>query len=166
MNREPCPSCGHRGFDHPSKIVAHGDRLGAAAEGYCAGCGAQRTFALLLSDERVPDGAWGNDEPSTLIDAGEWLALADQFGAIVPATIENLDRDARNEARANLAKGIAAVGEVLKFLPPDAFEPPRSAFFTARGLEVYVADRARFHRDRLEVLLEAWRDLADSFVEN
>ena len=59
-----------------------------------------------------------------------------------------------------------AVKEVLKFFPAGASEPPRSAFFTARGLEVYVADRARFKRDRLDVLIEAWRELADSFVEN
>ncbi|MDB4961747.1 MAG: hypothetical protein JWP01_1746 [Myxococcales bacterium] len=165
MSLEPC-ACGHRGFEHPSKIVAHGERLAAVASGYCESCGTMRSFELMLADARVPDGAWGNAEPSTLIDAGGWLALADHFGAQVPASIERLDRDVRDQARANLQRGIAAVGEILKFFPAGAAEPPRSAFFTPRGLEIYVADRRRFTRDRLQVLIEAWRELADSFVEN
>jgi hypothetical protein len=166
MEHEPCPACGHRGFGHPSKIVARGDRLAAAASGYCPGCGTQRTFELVLADERVPEGAWGNQAPSTLIDAGEWLEIADDFGARVPAEIGTLDRGARDLARTDLARGIAAVEEVLKFFPEGADELPRTSFFTRRGLERYLAAPARFRRDRLEVLLDAWRELAESFVEN
>ena len=114
----------------------------------------------------MPDGAWGNATPSTLIDAGEWLAIADDFGARVPAEIHGLDGGEREAARVNLAKGIAAVEEVLKFVPAGADEPPQSAFFTPRGLGVYLDARDRFRRERLEVLLDAWRELADSFAEN
>ncbi len=39
MTLEPCGSCGHQGFEHASKIVAHGDRLAAVASGYCESCG-------------------------------------------------------------------------------------------------------------------------------
>ena len=166
MEREPCPSCGHRGFGHPSKLVEKGERLAAVASGYCPSCGTQRAFELLLGDERVPDGAWGNAARSTLIDAGEWLAIADDFGALVPAEIETLDRGARELARANLAKGIAAVEEVLKFFPPGSDELPRDAFFTKRGLELYLAAPVRYRRERLDVLLDAWRELAESFIEN
>ena len=166
MEHEPCPSCGHRGFGHPRKIVAIGERVAAAASGYCPSCGTERKFELLLGDERVPEGAFGNRAPSTLIDAGEWLAIADAYGALVPAEIETLDARDRELARTNLAKGIAAVEEVLKFVPAGADEPPRSAFFTSRGLDVYLAAPVRFKRARLDVLLDAWRELAESFVEN
>ena len=166
IEHEPCPTCAHRGFGHPAKLVEHGDRLAAKASGYCPSCGEHRAFELLLADERVPPMAWGNQTPSTLIDAGEWLAIADDFGARVPAEIAGLDRGARERAREDLAKAIAAVEEVLKFLPAGSSEPPRTAFFTARGLETYMADRKRFARDRLEILAETWRELAVSFIEN
>jgi len=166
MEREPCALCGQSGFAYPSKLVERGDRLAVVANGYRASCGTDRKFELLLADERVPNGAWGNQTPSTLIDAGEWLEIADEYGAKVPAEIETLDPQQRELARANLAKGIAAVEEVLKFFPAGSDEPPRDALFTKRGLERYLADRIRFRRDRLEVLLEAWRELASSFIEN
>ncbi len=140
IGREPCAGCGAVGFAEPSRIVEHGERLGVACSGFCPSCGVQRTFELLLGEERVPPLALGNAAPSSLIDAGEWLLLADDLAA-----------------RSDVGKAIAALEEVLKFYDTGAAEPPLSAFFTATGRAAYRADAGRFARFRIEAVLDAWR---------
>jgi uncharacterized protein YjbI with pentapeptide repeats len=155
---QPCPKCGARGFAEPSRLVERGGALAVACEGYCPRCGALRVFELGLAEARVPPNAWGNADASTLIDAGEWMALADRWAEGVPVT--PADAPARARARADLARAIAALGEVVKFIPDGADAPPKSAFFTSPGREVYLADPRRFARARVVVVVEAWRDLA------
>lgn len=140
IGREPCPGCGAVGFSEPSRIIERGERLGVACSGYCPTCGALRELELLLGEERVPPLALGNAAPSSLIDAGEWLLLANEHA-------EN----------AELSKAIAALAEVLKFYEDGAAEPPMSAFFTAAGRAAYRADAGRFSRFRIEAVLDAWR---------
>jgi hypothetical protein len=122
-------------------IDDRGDLLVATARDYCAGCGTTRQFELLLAETRVPPDAWGNDDASTIIDAAQWLALSDRL------------------LSSNVARARDAVAEVLKFIPPGAQEPPRSAFFTAAGRKDYVSDPSRFRRDRLVMAMEAYDDL-------
>jgi len=147
---EPCATCGADGFSAPSRMVERGEQLGMACDGYCPRCGAARAFALELGDARVPPDAWGGTDPSTLIDAGEWLVLAETWASRAPATGPS----------AELARAIAALGEVLKFYPPGDDLPPKHAFFTARGRRAYLADPARFERAQIEIVLGAWRELA------
>jgi hypothetical protein len=146
---QPCRGCGARDFAEPSRIVERGDRLGVACAGYCPKCGAARSFELELADARVPHDAWGGADASTLVDAGEWMGLADRYAERAPV------------ARADLTLAIAALGEVLKFYAPGAADPPRSAFFTHAGRTTYIADPRRFARARIDVVLAAWRELAD-----
>jgi hypothetical protein len=158
--RQPCRACGATGFAEPSRIVEHGERLCVACRGYCPKCGAERAFELALGEERVSPLALGNAAPSTLIDAGEWIELADEIGARVPGSAAGLDPAQRAAARAELVRAIAALEEVLKFYEPGATQPPPSAFFTETGRRVYRADGRRFARFRIDAVLEAWRALA------
>jgi hypothetical protein len=158
--RQPCEGCAATGFAEPSRIVERGERLGVSCNGYCPRCGAERSFELALGEERVPPLALGNAAPSSLLDAGEWIELADEIGSRVPGSAEGLDPAQRSAARAELVHAIAALEEVLKFYEPGAAEPPMSAFFTATGRRVYLADAGRFARFRIDAVLEAWRALA------
>jgi len=160
IDRQPCPGCGHQGFAEPSRIVEHGDDLAVACNGYCPRCGAARAFELVLAEERVPPGTWGGADPSTLIDAGEWMLLAEEHSSGVPASVATLPPDDRRRARADLAVAIAALAEVAKFIPTGAERPPQGAFFTARGKQAYLAEPGRFTRTRLAAVDATWRRLA------
>lgn len=159
----PC-ACSFRGFDAPSRLVAEGEGLAVEASGYCPSCGAERRFRIALGDERVPPGELGNAAASVLIDAGQWLAIADDRSARVPANLDGLDPDRKRRARADLGEAIAALREVLKFIPVGEDTVPRSAFFTAEGKRVALADPRRLSRIRLEAVFEAWTSLAAQYA--
>jgi hypothetical protein len=161
MNLEPCPACDHRGFDAQGDLVEHGDDLAVTSRGYCPACGVERRFDLLLGESLTR--GYGGAEPSTLIDAGEWLDLADQLSRAVPADPTGLDAAARARGGAQLEQAIAAVDEVVKFIGDGEERAPRTSFFTARGKEVYLREPGRFERRRLEAVQAAWRELAQRF---
>jgi hypothetical protein len=96
---------------------------------------------------------FGGTEPSELLDAGEWLWVADLTAGNVPA-------DDRAEAHRSLSVATAAVEEVVKFIPPGADEVPGDAFWSQRGREVRAAEPGRFQLDRLLVVRDTYRDLA------
>jgi hypothetical protein len=78
----------------------------------------------------------------------------------VPAEVGRLDREARAQAAGELRTAIAALGEVVKLIPAGEDRAPKSAFFSAEGRELYLADPGRFSRLRIGAVLEAWRGLA------
>jgi hypothetical protein len=102
-----------------------------------------------LSDTVQPVSArlsYGGDEPSRLLDPGEWLELADEHAARTPAAL-------RDRAIAR-----AALEEVMKFLPPGADRIPDDVFVTDRGRAMLSATPDRFARDQLEAQLATDRD--------
>ncbi len=54
--------------------------------------------------------------PSELLDAGEWLFVAERYASIVPGQVVP-GTEAARIARQQLATAEAAMGEVLNFLP-------------------------------------------------
>ncbi len=160
MDLQPCPGCGHHGFTAACDVVERGDDLAAVSRGYCPNCGKERRFELLLDDDPVPGGGFGGERPSTIIDAGQWLALADDSSRRVPGSAAGLDGDARRRAVTELQRALAALDEVTKFLPAGADRLPTSAFFSTPGKKVYLAEPGRFQRARLEATRQAWRELA------
>jgi len=116
----------------------------------CPGCGTVRTFVFELPDwPHVEPDAFGADEPSQLIDAGEWLRLAHRWASSVPF---EPSPDPKHEKVLKLA--ISGMDEVLKFFPPDAREDdelPDEAFWTERG-RAYRAEQpfGGLRRYRLE----------------
>ncbi|MGH3930595.1 MAG: hypothetical protein ACRDTF_11535, partial [Pseudonocardiaceae bacterium] len=72
-----------------------------------------------------------------------------------------LDPSARRAARRRAATAVAAVDEVLAFLPGTAKKVPASAFRTDRGRAVYAAEPGRFTRDRLRIVRDAYQEILD-----
>ncbi len=129
----------------------------------CRACGRTRDFEFRQPEApaRPVDGAWAvGPAPSELLDAGEWLWVADMFGG-APAEPAGLSPAELAQARADLAAAGAAVEEVLKFLPPDANEVPAEAFWTERGRELRAAAPSRFLRGRLEAVRDSYRAVRD-----
>jgi hypothetical protein len=166
MQLHPCPSCGAAGFTAPSAVVLVEGVLASRFAGPCPGCGQAREFVFRLPDEILlpdPDRVrFGRDgEPSELIDAGEWLWVADQIARAVPADLSGLDEPDRTRARTDLSAAVAAMDEVLKFLPEGADAVPELACWTERGRLLYEAEPARFRRSRLAARRASYLDLRD-----
>ncbi|MCF6470287.1 hypothetical protein FAF44_18050 [Nonomuraea sp. MG754425] len=123
--------------------------------GDCESCGAPREYLFGLPERPVmPAGypTFGGAEPSELLDAGEWLWVSDLTAGNVPV-------GDGAEARRTLSVAVAAVEEVVKFIPPGADAVPDDGFWSQRGQEVRAAEPGRFQLDRLLIVRDAYRDL-------
>lgn len=153
LQLNPC-ACGATEFVTRRSVVAVGELLCSEYTGPCQGCGTVRRVRFALSDEPRPASRngvdYGGDEPSELLDPGQWLFVADRYATKTPASRDDVD----------VAQ--AAVGEVLKFLPEGVEELEASAFWTPLGLCTYHAEPGRFRRARLVAVREAYRALHES----
>jgi hypothetical protein len=61
-------------------------------------------------------------------------------------------------ARHALSVAVAAMEEILKFVPDGAARVPAGEFRTTRGREVYDAEPGRFERERLVIVRDTYRD--------
>lgn len=164
MQLEPCLSCGATGFDAPGGVILVDGVLASRFTGSCTACGQPREFVFRLPEQILvpePDQVrFGPDgEASELIDAGEWLLVAEQSARGVPASVDGLDEAGRAAARTALATVLAAMDEVLKFIPDDADAVPEQACWTTRGRLRYATEPGRFRRVRLVVRRAAYQDL-------
>jgi hypothetical protein len=154
----PC-ACGERAGLDTHRLESGTDGLVAVYEGTCPGCRTHRRFDFALDPELPPGGKFGGRSLSQVIDAGQYLAVADAAARSVPADTSQLDTDARAHARATLARAIAALEEVVKFIPAGADRVPPDALFTPAGRAVYDAEPGRFRKLRLDAVLGAYREL-------
>jgi hypothetical protein len=157
MARVPC-GCGARGFTAAGlacAVAALGEQLISRYTGACAGCGVGREFEFPIPDELVPPPGrgvrFGGDAPSQLFDPGEWLAIADEHALRVPAG----DATARIDHARDLAIAVAAIDEILKFIPPGAEACPGDRFRSAPGRAIHAAEPGRFRRVRLQATRDA-----------
>jgi hypothetical protein len=162
LELHPCSRCGEADF--PWSRHEAGEQAGwllSAYEGVCPSCGTPRRFEFRLPDDVVPPPAYGGPEPSQIIDPGEFFELGERAAvyAVVPA---DAPPDRRAVAREAAVDAVAAVEEVLKFLPPGADAVPDEAFTSDVGRVVYAADPRRFGRERLESLLRTRRQALDT----
>lgn len=165
MELNPCGVCGALEIAPGSSITEVDGQLVTRFAGPCPGCGTVREFAFQLpADEPFPDEeepAFGDDRPSTLVDPGQWLWVADLIAESIPADDSTLGPEERWQARFDLRIAAAAVAEAAKFLPRDADAVPVEALWTDRGQAVYREEPARFRRLRLAASHRAFRELAD-----
>ncbi|MGW5189168.1 hypothetical protein ACWEOO_07940 [Kribbella sp. NPDC004138] len=119
--------------------------------GACAGCGAEREYLFSPPYQGLDDSTtFGGPEPSELVDAGQWLAVADRIAGEVPA-------DDRSEAaRTVMEYAHQAVREVLKFVPPAADAVPEEAFWTDAGRAERDREPGRFRVDRLLAVRDSY----------
>jgi hypothetical protein len=158
LDLHPC-DCGSVETDWESGVVAVDATLATAYSGTCSACGAEREFVFALPEREVPPEGFptfGGPEPSQLLDAGEWLWVADLTAGNVPPD----DPDAAHRA---LTIARAAVEEVLKFIPDDQDDLPDQAFWSERGTRVRAEEPGRFGRERLMIVRDTYRDLAAEY---
>jgi hypothetical protein len=107
--------------------------------------------------------------PSPLIDAGQWLDMAETYveqavEAEMAAAGAPGDRELHEEALLAWRFAVDVAAEALRFLPDGAAELPASAFWTERGRAARRADPGRFTRAALVHRVETYRQLRDDFV--
>ena len=182
VSLHPC-ECGETAFD-PDEIVAQtveGD-LVARHRGTCAACGRQRWFVFALSERsHEPDAlaSWaGPDEPSEIIDAGQWLRVSDDLQAVAEVMarggVEGAELGLWGQIASGasprellwslLARSASAVDEVLKFVRPGSAELPEAAFWTADGERLRAQQPERFTREALEALRGERRGFVQSLA--
>jgi hypothetical protein len=155
LDLRPC-DCGSVETRWESGVVAVGATRAAAYSGTCSSCGAEREFVFALPErEVIPEAfpTFGGPEPSQLLDAGEWLWVADLTAGNVPPD----DPEAAHRA---LTIARAAVDEVVKFIPDGEDDVPDRAFWSERGARVRAEEPGRFRRERLMIVRDTYRDLA------
>jgi hypothetical protein len=94
---------------------------------------------------------FGGPEPSELLDAGQWLQVADSAVAVVPTDPV--------EAGKVLAVAQAAIAEVIKFVPAGADAVPEDEFWTPEGQAVREAEPGRFRLERLLIARDTYHEL-------
>lgn len=147
----PC-DCGAAGELTFSMIERDGTPV-ALYEGVCPGCGQTRRFEFAVPAEPVPGRAYGGEQPSAIIDAGEFLWYSDRAAERAAST-----DPADPRGRSALDGAIAALDEVLKFIPAGADAVPREAIGSEVGQAVYDANPDRFTRERLNYRRELLQD--------
>ena len=164
MSRRRC-ACGSTGFSrHPplhSDVTMIGGDLASRHTAGCAGCVGVRRFTFRLPARIIQPPAtgvvYGGEQPSELLDPGEWLAVAEEFARSVPA-----GAPLEGAARHRLESAVAAIDEVGKFVPAGAAEVPASAFVTRAGRAVWEKEPGRFRLVRLNAVRGAYADLLRS----
>lgn len=159
-------ACGETRFARSGAVVTlPGGDLGSRYSGLCDRCGTPREFVFRL-DAQEPQGGtirYGGEHPSELIDAGEWLWIADRYARAVPPAPHRLAAPDRGQARTRLAAAAAAIDEVLKFAPAGAARVPEEAIWTALGRSVYEREPGRFRVGRLNAVRTSYRDALGRF---
>jgi hypothetical protein len=158
LDLRPC-DCGSVETEWESGVVAVDAALAIAYSGTCSACGNAREFVFALPEHEVPPEefpTFGGPEPSQLLDAGEWLWVADLTAGNVPPGDADAARQALTIAR-------AAVEEVLKFIPDGQDDLPDQAFWSERGARVREEEPRRFGRERLMIVRDTYRDLAAEY---
>ncbi|MFG2042846.1 hypothetical protein [Dactylosporangium sp. NPDC048998] len=153
--------CGGEDAARNSAVSLDGDQWIVRYTCVCAGCGRSREVAFRQpeSPARPAAGGWAaGDEPSELIDAGEWLWVSDMFAG-TPADVDGLSPEEAAQAREDLTAAGAALDEVVKFLPGGAEEVPATAFWTERGRQLRQAEPGRFRRERLAAVRDRYHAL-------
>lgn len=161
MDLVPC-SCGAYRFERSSAVVTLPDgELGRRYTGRCPECGADREFVYRLPAEPLAAGdgiVYGGEEPSQLVDAGQWLWVAEQYARAVPAGPDRLPRNERRQARGRLSAAVAALAEVLKFVPAGSTEVPRWAVWTPFGGQVRDSEPGRLDVGRLRAVQASYEE--------
>lgn len=160
MDLHPC-ACGEADWRQLKGVQRYvADELVKVFEGPCPRCGAARQFLFIVPE--VPFFAavgYGGPEPSAILDAGQFLTESDRWVRSVPASTAGLDEAARKQALARMAWGVAAMEEVIKFIPPGADAMPEAALLSSESVRHVRELPGQFRRLRLEARLQAYREI-------
>lgn len=169
MALHPCGRCGDAEFAPVVRQLREDGGLVTRYTGRCGTCRALRDFRFRVDREREDGGAglddvrFGADDPSEIIDAGQWLRAADRILAETPSNVLGVSAREWRERRYMFTAAAESVGELLKFIPDGADAVPPTAFWTDSGREMRGRAPDRFERDRLEHLRGVCLQLAARF---
>jgi hypothetical protein len=124
--------------------------------------GEPRTFWFESPENPLIEG-FGGDEPSQIIDPGQFLLHADRLSKSVPAGPSDLDPSVHEVAARRLDEAADCIDEVIKFIPEGEHQVPEEAFFSPLGKVAYYQEPGRFRRARLEAVAQTYRDIALRF---
>lgn len=161
MELNPCECREHR-FQRATELVERDGVLCTVYSGACMACQSPREFVFRLP-KTPPDLSgfpvvFGGEEPSAIIDPGQYLAVAVDRAKRVPADKSKLAGDQLEVARDTLCYAIAAMTEVLKFARHGSDSVPADAFTSDAGRAMYAKEPRRFVTGRLSAVLNAYRD--------
>lgn len=145
--------CGEARAPWKHQLESRVDALVTVYDGVCERCTRPWIFEFALDPEVAPSGKFGGARPSQIVDAGQFLAVADAAARAVPAEVNRLDDWSRQRARALMQRAVAAIEEVLKLIPQGADRVAADALFSALGKQMYLAEPGRFRKSRLEAVL-------------
>jgi hypothetical protein len=109
------------------------------------------------------------DQPSEIIDPGEWLGVSDLYGQRAEEVLndENFGGPGDvDEVYFSLSARVSALDEILKFLPPNAELMPEWLCRSITGRAVFEANPNRFARDALLAERAALQANLDRFVKD
>jgi hypothetical protein len=152
LELQPCPDCGSVEARWEHGLTEVDGELAISYAGICPGCDAEREYLFGLPERETlsPFPNFGGPEPSDLLDAGQWLQVADQVASAVP-----VDDDAGAALALRVAR--AAVEEVVKFIPAGSDTVSDDAFWTEEGRQVRDSEPGRFRLERLLVVRDSYR---------
>jgi hypothetical protein len=94
--------------------------------------------------------SYGGKEPSQLLDAGDWMLIADRHVGKAPKSVAGMSEKARKLAKEDLQIAIACVDEILKFIRPGETSVSSTTLTGNRGKTYFNKDVRRFRRDQLD----------------
>lgn len=162
-----CRGCGggNRELTDELQVDETGTETFAEYTAFCRDCGNIDVYRLRLPAGDPQAGergvVFGGPEPSGIIDAGEWIALAHRTAAGSPAEPAGLADQDRADAALAMQTAAAAVREAVKFIGPGRERLPRSAMWTEAGRAEFDRDPWRFSRPRLAIVEQAYREAAE-----
>jgi hypothetical protein len=168
MDLRPCEKCGAPRFEPKSTVIMLEGDLASRYRGNCPGCGTEREFVFRIPEEvYLPPGdrvRYGVDEhPSELLDAGEWLWVADYITLRVPADPAEVPAADWERCRYDLTAAVSAMEEAIKFVPPGSDRVPEEALWTERGREVYRKRPGRFLRGAMAAVRDAYQEVVERY---
>jgi hypothetical protein len=124
--------------------------------GECA-CGARKK---LVFAPIAREGLW--DDPlgegvSTVLDPGQLMLAYERYIAEIPVDVRGRSLVARQRAQIYLGRALAALEEILKFIPARDTEVPASAFKDPRGRGKLEELPGQFRRNRLQARIDEHR---------
>lgn len=108
------------------------------------------------------------DPPSTIIDAGLWVSIANSSANTAVELLNEygagpIDDNLYAEIKENIVRAAAAFDESLKFVPPGADMIPVTACWSPRGLRNYRETPEAFRRETLAGLGAEYRRAIGTF---
>jgi hypothetical protein len=159
IDLHPC-DCGEERLEPNHWLEERDGVFVSVYEGNCPRCGRHRKFEFALAEDHdiPPEPAFGGNQPSQLIDPGQFLRISDEAAHRVPVNLDDLPRERWAAARSDMLYAIAALEEVAKFIPEDADIVPEEVFTSEIGRAMYQANPELFSRAQIDDGLRSYRE--------